>query len=148
FTSTDETVAEVDPSGTVRVTGHGLGAVTAWYSSKLAVARVISPYEHAIPDDAFAAGPDANLIDRAVLRQLRRLNLKPSPPAGDAAFVRRAYLDTIGRLPTPEEAAAFVADPSADKHRSLADRLLQRPEFVDYWTYKWCDILLVTGSKL
>jgi hypothetical protein len=85
---------------------------------------------------------------RRALAQLRELNLQPSPAASDAAFVRRAYLDTIGRLPTPEEARQFTADKSPGKHERLADLLLARPEFVDFWTYKWSDLFLVSGAKL
>ncbi|MFN0129525.1 MAG: DUF1549 and DUF1553 domain-containing protein, partial [Verrucomicrobiales bacterium] len=118
------------------------------YSSQIVIARVTSPYPHEIADSVFAEAPRANFIDERVLEQLRRLNLKPSPPASDSTFVRRAYLDTIGRLPTPAETGAFVADTSVDKHARLADRLLAREEFVDYWTYKWSDLLLVSGAKL
>ena len=71
-----------------------------------------------------------NLVDRHVLTQLRA-NLKPSPPSTDSEFIRRAYLDTIGILPTPAEARAFLADSAADKRSKLVDRLLERPEFVD-----------------
>jgi hypothetical protein len=83
-----------------------------------------------------------------VLAKLQSLNIPPSPPASDAEFLRRAYLDTIGTLPTPEEARAFLADNSADKRDKLIDALLARPEFVDYWTYKWSDLLLVNGKLL
>lgn len=148
FTSTDETVASVDGAGKVSIIGPGEGAITAWYSSQIVIARVTSPYPHEVPDSVYAEAPRANFIDELVLEQLRRLNLKPSPAATDATFVRRAYLDTIGRLPTPAETSAFVADSSADKYARLADRLLAREEFVDYWAYKWSDLLLVSGAKL
>jgi hypothetical protein len=46
------------------------------------------------------------------------------------------------------EARAFFADTSPDKRDRLIDQLLARPEFVDYWTYKWCDVLTVTGERL
>jgi hypothetical protein len=148
FTSTDETVASVDGVGKVSIIGPGEGSITAWYSSQIVIARVTSPYPHEVPDSVYAEAPRANYIDDLVLEQLRRLNLKPSPPASDATFVRRAYLDTIGRLPTPGETRAFVADTSPEKYARLADRLLAREEFVDYWTYKWSDLLLVSGAKL
>lgn len=148
FTSTDETIASVDGAGNVSVVGPGEGAVTAWYSSQIVIARVTSPYPHEVPATVFAGAPRASFVDELVLEQLRRLNLKPSPAAPDATFVRRAYLDTIGRLPTPGETRAFVADPAADKFERLADQLLAREEFVDYWTYKWSDLLLVSGAKL
>ncbi len=148
FTSTDETVASVDGMGKVSIIGPGEGAITAWYSSQIVIARVTSPYPHEVSDSVYAEAPRANVIDDLVLEQLRRLNLKPSPPASDATFVRRAYLDTIGRLPTPDETRAFVADTSPEKYSRLADRLLAREEFVDYWSYKWSDLLLVSGAKL
>ena len=148
FTSADESVATIDPTGQVTVVGHGEGAVTAWFSSQIAVARVVVPFPHAIPAEVFSGAARANLIDDFVLEQLQKLHLKPSPPCDDATFIRRAYLDTIGRLPTPEEVHRYLDDKSPAKRERLVDLLLARPEFIDYWTYKWSDILLVNGSKL
>ncbi|NBW85417.1 MAG: DUF1549 domain-containing protein, partial [Planctomycetia bacterium] len=148
FTSTDETITTIDPSGLVTVVGHGEGAVTAWFSSQIALARVVVPFPHEIPPTVFAETPRANLIDDLVLEQLQKLRLRPSPPCDDATFIRRAFIDTIGRLPTPEEVRGYLEDTSATKRDRLVDQLLARPEFVDYWTYKWSDILLVSGSKL
>jgi Protein of unknown function (DUF1553)/Protein of unknown function (DUF1549)/Bacterial Ig-like domain (group 2) len=148
FTSTDETIATVDQSGRVKVIGHGEGAVTVWYASKISVARVVSAFPNSVAAGVYATVPQAGFIDALVLEKLAQLQIPPSPAAEDAVFLRRAFLDTIGRLPSPEEARAFLTDPAQDRHRSLVDRLLQRPEFVDYWTYKWSDVLLVTGSKL
>ena len=148
FSATDETVATVDPSGVATVVGHGESAVTAWFSSQIAVARVVSPFPHAVPPAVYAAAPRANFIDDLVLAQLQELHLKPSPACSDETFIRRAYLDTIGRLPTPEEVRGYVADTAPRKRERLVELLLARPEFVDYWAYKWSDVLLVTGSKL
>ncbi len=148
FTSADEAVATVDDRGTLTGIAHGAGAITVWYSSQLATARVISPFPHALDDSVYSGAPRSSFIDDHVLAHLQKLRLRPSPPADDATFVRRAFLDTIGRLPTPDEARAFAADAAPDKHARLADALLARPEFVDYWAYKWADVLLVTSSKL
>jgi len=148
FTSADETVATVDPTGSVSVIGHGAGAVTAWFSSQIAVANVIAPFSHAVSAADYAAAPRANLIDDHNLAQLEQLHLKPSPPCDDATFLRRAFLDTIGRLPSPEEVREYLADRSPAKKERLAAFLLARPEFVDYWAYKWSDVLLVSGGKL
>jgi len=148
FTSTDEAIATVDAGGKTSVIGHGEGAVTAWFSSKIAVARIVAPFPHDVPADVFTKAPRANLIDDLVLVQLQKLRLKPSPPCDDATFLRRAFLDTIGRLPSPEEVHGFREDTSPGKRERLVELLLARPEFVDYWTYKWSDVLLVTGSKL
>jgi hypothetical protein len=148
YASTNEVVCQVDPDGAIRVTGHGEGAVTAWYASKIVIARVTSPYDNVVPAQAFADAPRRNFIDKLVLEKLESLRLPPSPRAGDAEFLRRVFLDTIGTLPTEEEARAFLADQRSDKRDRLIESLLARPEFVDYWTYKWSDLLLINGQRL
>ena len=55
--------------------------------------------------------------------------------------MRRVYLDIIGRLPTPEEAEAFLADTCSEKRENLVDALLERPEYADHWAMKWVDLL-------
>jgi Protein of unknown function (DUF1553)/Protein of unknown function (DUF1549)/Bacterial Ig-like domain (group 2) len=148
FASTNEAVATVDDDGRIKVLGHGGGAVTVWYSSKIANLRITSPYDAAVPDEVFAKAPRKNFIDELILKQLQLLRLPPSPPSEDVTFVRRAYLDTIGKLPTPDEVRSFLADQKPDKRDRLIDSLLSRPEFVDYWAYQWSDVLLVNGSIL
>jgi hypothetical protein len=148
FTATDATVATVDGNGMATAIGHGSGAITAWFSSQIAVGRVTAPFPNEIPQSTFDDAPRANLIDDLVLEQLARLRLAPSPACDDATFLRRAYLDTIGRLPTTDEVRDYLADSSPKKRERLVDLLLARPEFVDYWSYKWADIFLVTGSAL
>jgi hypothetical protein len=148
FESTNEAVATVDESGAAQVVGFGEGAITAWFASKIAIARVTSPYANEPLPDALGDFTPQNFIDELVARQLRRLNLPPSPRISDAGFIRRAFIDTIGTLPTAEEVRAFLADASEDKRERLVDELLARPEFVDYWTYKWSDVLLINGRLL
>ncbi len=148
FTSANGAVTEVDQLGKVSVIGHGESAVTAWYSSKIGIARVTSPFPNKVDSELFASSIRVNFIDELVLEQLQRLNLPPSPLALDEVFLRRAFLDTIGKLPTMEERKAFLSDDAKDKRSQLIDKLLQRPEFVDYWTYQWSDMLLVNGTKL
>ncbi len=85
-------------------------------------------------------------LDRLVFTQLERLNLQPVL-CSDAVFVRRAFLDVIGTLPTAKEARAFLEDPdTANKRRLLIDRLLERDEFADYWAMKWADILRIKAE--
>ena len=76
-----------------------------------------------------------------VWAKLKKLGIAPSRPAGDATFHRRAFLDAIGRLPTPDETRAFLADPDPGKRDRLVDRLLDRPEYADHWANKWADLL-------
>jgi hypothetical protein len=148
FTSSDESVALIDQTGRLTVMGEGEGFVSGWYLSQNAVATVSVPYQRPVDPALFANSPRNNFIDELVLAQLKRLNLPPSQPAGDEEFLRRVYIDTIGTLPTAEEARAFFADSSPDKRHKLIDALLERPEFIDYWTYKWSDLLLVNSEKL
>jgi len=148
YTSTNESVAAVDEQGLVHVMGHGEGAVTAWYLSQVVVATVASPYESAIDAQVYAKAGARNFVDDVILDKLASLNVAPSPPASDAEFLRRVFVDTIGVLPTAEEARGFLADDAPDKRDALIDSLLARPEFVDYWAYKWSDLFLVNGQKL
>ncbi len=148
YTSSNEAVATVDEHGMVKVVGSGEGAVTAWFSSQIVIARVTVPFPQTIEASEFVSAPRRNFVDDLVLNQLQRLNLKPSPRCSDDVFIRRAYLDTIGTLPTSTEVRAFVADQSADKRDRLIESLLARPEFVDYWTYRWSDLLLLNGTEL
>lgn len=148
FTSADETVARVESDGKVTVIGPGEGAITAWFASKIVIGRVTVPFGHQVPTEIYAAEPRRNFIDEQVLAKLQTLRLKPSPVTTDAEFVRRVYLDTIGTLPKLDETRAFLADTSADKRERLIESLLARPEFVDYWTYKWSDMLLINGQRL
>jgi hypothetical protein len=150
WSSADETVCRVDDHGQAQVIGPGEGAIVAWFASKLAIARVTVPFSDAPGQPpATALGPKPrNFIDDQVDKQLARLNLPPSPACTDAEFIRRATVDTIGRLPTIDEVRSFLVDPSTTRRDALIVALLARPEFSDYWTYKWSDLLMLNGTRL
>jgi hypothetical protein len=150
WSSADESVCRVDEDGKTQVIGPGEGAIVAWYASKLAIARVTVPYEGQPSGRAETVDrrKPRNFIDEQVDKQLARLNLPASPACTDAEFVRRAYVDTIGRPPTVEEARAFLADAAPARRDALIESLLGRPEFADYWTYKWSDLLMLNGTRL
>tara|TARA_R110002096_G_scaffold288403_3_gene482145 strand:+ start:2169 stop:4643 length:2475 start_codon:yes stop_codon:yes gene_type:complete len=148
FSSSNEAVALVSEEGVAEIIGNGEGAVTAWFSSRIVMARLSVPWLNEIPEKVFADASRANFIDDHVLAQLQRLNLKPSPRAGDSDFLRRAYIDAIGVLPEPEETRRFLADENPDKRAKVIDSLLEREEFVDYWAYRISDMMLVSGAKL
>ncbi|OGV70152.1 MAG: hypothetical protein A2283_06575 [Lentisphaerae bacterium RIFOXYA12_FULL_48_11] len=85
-------------------------------------------------------------IDRMVFARLEKLGIQPANICSDAVFVRRAFLDVIGTLPTAKEAKEFIKDTNPKKREELIDELLKREEFIDYWTMKWCDILRVKAE--
>lgn len=148
YSAANNAVTQVDDDGAVRVVGCGEGAITAWYLSRIAIATITVPHTNAVSSDLFAQAPRRNFIDELVLEKLQALNIPPSPRANDAEFIRRAFLDTIGILPSVSETRSFLDDKSPGKRDRLIEELLNRPEFADYWTYKWSDLLLVSSRKL
>jgi hypothetical protein len=148
FTSSEDLVAGVSLDGKVTVVSHGEAAVSVLFGNLVASATITSAYGGSVDPKVFAAAPRHNFIDGLILKKLERLRLPPSPGCTDAEFIRRAFLDAAGILPTPAEVKAFLNDRSPDKRARLIDRLLERPEFVDYWAYKWSDMLLITTRRL
>ena len=148
FTSTDQAIANVTADGKVKVEDSGQGAILVWYGSKVDLARITVPFTNQVDSAIFDSAPKANLIDDLNLRQLSQLNLPPSPRCDDSTFLRRASLDTIGRLPTLEQREQFFSQPEHRRRDWLIDHLLSHEDFIDYWTYKWCDLLLINGTKL
>ena len=148
FSSSNESVASVDQDGRLIVTGPGAGAVTAWFASQTVISRITCAFPNDVPEDVYENLPRRNFIDELVAAKLSELRLEPSPQCSDVEFVRRAYLDVIGTLPIPTEVREFLADTTEGKRDRLIESLLARPEFVDYWAYKWSDVLLVNGNLL
>ncbi len=148
FASSEDLVATVDEDGKATVAGHGEAAVSVLYSNLVASCRIASPLPNKIAPAVFAKSPRHNFIDDLVLKKLQALRIPPSGPCTDNEFIRRAYLDAAGILPRPEEVKKFLADPRPDRRAKLIDALLERPEFVDYWAYKWSDLLLISSRKL
>ena len=148
YSSSDQTVADVDEHGRITVQGHGEGAVVVWFSSQLVLARVGVPFDNPISEDVFANLPESSFIDTLVNDKLQQLRLEPSPRCTDAEFLRRAFLDAIGRPPTETEAVAFLKQRDPQKRIQLVDQLLTHEDYVDYWTFKWSDLLLVNGRRL
>jgi hypothetical protein len=94
------------------------------------------------PTPAVPHGP----IDELVFNHLKQLGIQPANLASDSVFLRRAFLETIGTLPTAEEARQFLADPNPAKRAELIDKLLERDEFADFWANKWSDLLRIKAE--
>lgn len=139
FTVNTERVAKVGDTGLVNASELGETAIFARYENLFAVANcIVLP-----PDKGFVPSPVPadSLVDRAVGQKLNELRITPSALAADEHFLRRVSVDLTGVQPTPERVLAFVADTDPQKRPKLVEALLQRPEFVDWWSLRWGDLL-------
>ncbi len=119
----------------------GEATIMARYMGVIATWSTAIPRDGIVSESQYAEVPKNNFIDELVLQKLKELNIVPSATCSDATFLRRAMLDVIGRLPTPEEARAFLDDSVPGKRERLIDALLQREEYADFWANKWADLL-------
>lgn len=147
FQSNQEGIAAVDETGLVTTSEvPGQVAVMASFMGEVGLFQAIVPRPGANTESpALGAG---NFIDRLVAARLSKLNIAASPLAEDAEFLRRVFLDVIGTLPTSAEAKQFLNDALPEKRTRLVDDLLVRPEFADFWTLKWADLLRVDRAVL
>jgi len=152
WTSTNEAVCTVDEAGKVTVIGSGEGAIMAWYSSQIAIARITVPYPVIDPGKESAklieTRKPRGFIDEMIDHQLKRLNLPASGACSDQVFVRRVYIDTVGRLPEESEVRQFLTDSRKEKRDLLIDQLLASNDFVDYWSYQFSDVMMINGTLL
>jgi WD40 repeat protein/mono/diheme cytochrome c family protein len=94
--------------------------------------------------------PTYSKIDKLVAAKWKRMKILPSGLCTDAEFVRRVSLDLTGLPPTSDDLRKFLADPrdSRVKRDELVDRLIGSPDFIDFWTNKWADLLQVNRKFL
>ncbi len=94
--------------------------------------------------------PANNHIDELVAAKLKRTKTLPSGECNDYEFVRRVYLDLTGLPPTPEQVQSFVDDKRETKLKrdELIDHLVGNADYVDFWTNKWADLLMVNRKYL
>ena len=149
YESKDTPVAEVSPTGEVTSVRWGGTAVIARFLGVVDASFVTIP--RVSKTDVASQAPEFtpnNFIDEFVLAKLKKLNIRPSALTTDDAFMRRVYLDTIGRLPTSDEVKAFLADTGPDKRSKLIDTLLDTPEWVNLRTLKLADMLRIHPRQL
>lgn len=129
----DEGSVEVDERGHVHVLRAGRQHVLVRYLTQIRVVTITTP----LTDEPLGLKdlPRQNWIDDPINQTLVDLGLAPVPRASDSVLLRRVMLDLAGRLPTPAERSAYLADPREDKYERLVKRLIVTDDFADYWTY-------------
>ncbi|MGD9857743.1 MAG: DUF1549 domain-containing protein [Planctomycetaceae bacterium] len=159
YDSLGEGVATVDGSGLVSIVGPGQAAVMVRFQGQAKVSMALVPFhETETSSSALARFEPRNSVDEAIRAHWRRLNVQPSELCSDAEFVRRAFLDAIGTLPSREKVEAFLRSDAADKHEQLVDELLgltgdpardvYTSEWSAYWALKWGDLLRNNRTKV
>lgn len=146
YSSNDEGIATINPNGQITVHNRGVTAIMIRFLDHVAAAQIGVPFQDALPLSELA---QRNFIDQHVAAELRRWRIPPSPLSSDTEFLRRSTLDLAGRLPTTAEVRSFLAQSSSPAKRSdLIERLLRTDEFVDFWTLKFADLLLIHSKRL
>jgi hypothetical protein len=145
FDSLNDAIAAVTPAGLVTAKAKGETHIMIRFGGQAAVVQVTLPYATLAQ---YPDMPGSNFIDEKLIGKWKDLGLTPSPSCSDEEFFRRIHLDTIGTLPSPADVKAFLADMSPDKRGQAIERVLNRPEFVDYWALKWGDLLRINRAQL
>eukprot|EP00456_Euglypha_rotunda_P085356 TRINITY_DN860_c1_g1_i6.p1 TRINITY_DN860_c1_g1~~TRINITY_DN860_c1_g1_i6.p1 ORF type:complete len:818 (-),score=242.23 TRINITY_DN860_c1_g1_i6:150-2603(-) len=146
FTSSNESVGSVNVQGLVTKNGRGEAAILGRYLDKMSTTYLT--FLEDVPGFAWNNPQEQNFVDNAIFEKLKQLQILPSEICADDEFLRRVTLDLTGRLPTSEEATAFLADQSPAKRVTVVDRLLDSNEFASFWALKWADVLRSNSKKL
>jgi hypothetical protein len=146
YSSSSESVAHVGDGGVVEKVSRGETAILARYLDKMATSYIT--FLEDVPGFAWNNAPEKNFIDTLVNAKLKQLQILPSDLCSDEEFLRRAWLDATGRLPTVEEAQAFLADQNPSKRDQLIDTLVDSDDYASFWTLMTGDILRSNAKKL
>jgi hypothetical protein len=141
----NDSIAAITPTGLVTAKSPGETHIMVRFGGQAGIAQVTLPFGKL---DVYPNVPANNFIDERLIAHWKNLGLTPSPLCPDEEFLRRLYLDAIGTLPTPDEIRAFLADTTPNKRVQAIDRVLERPEFIDWWALKWGDLLRINRTAL
>ncbi|MFN7765766.1 MAG: DUF1553 domain-containing protein [Planctomycetaceae bacterium] len=146
YSSSAETVARVGEDGLVEKVSRGETAILARYLDKMATSYIT--FLEDVPGFAWNNPPENNFVDTYVFGKLKQLQILPSELCSDEEFLRRAYLDATGRLPTVEESERFLSDASPNKRDLLVDALVETDDFASNWTLTLGDVLRANAKRL
>jgi len=145
FDALNDGVAAVTPVGIVSAKDAGETHVMVRFGGQAVVAQVTLPFARI---EKYPELPANNFIDAKLIAKWKQLGLTPSELSSDDEFLRRLYLDAIGTLPTPAEVRAFLEDKDPQKRAKAIDKVLERPEYLDWWALKWGDLLRINRTAL
>jgi len=134
FEANNTALATTNETGLIETSDlPGKVAVMVRYSGQVSVCSISIPL--GAPMDVL---PDpTNFVDELVFANLKEIGIPPSSLCDDATFLRRVTLDIAGRLPTEEESTEFLAEADLNKRDRVIDRLLDSPEYADFFANKW-----------
>ena len=144
FLSNNDTSATIDPSGRVKAGQRGEAFVMARFATFTVGSQVI-----VIPkglEYQWPKVPENNYIDTLVFNKHKKLRILPSETCTDEVFLRRAYLDVVGVLPTREEVERFLVGAAEGRRERLIDELLGRKEFIELWVMKFSELLKIRSD--
>ncbi|MDX1962892.1 MAG: DUF1549 domain-containing protein [Pirellulales bacterium] len=143
FFSNDGNVIDIQPTGLLTAVRPGETSIRAHFMTQVETCVMTVPMPGVADTQADTATmpTPAGFIDEWIFKKLSALRIPASPDATDVEFMRRVYLDLIGTLPTAAEVRQFIQNPSTNKREQLIDQLLARPEYIDYWTLFYADLL-------
>ncbi len=142
----DDSAATIDGKGKVTLLRRAETDLVVRYGSQVVSARVGTVINPDLKYD-FAGRARKNFIDDELLKRLAALKVPPSPPASDAAFLRRVSLDLTGQQPRPEQVREYLADKDPERRVKLVDRLLKDRDFNRFWEIKLGDMLEITSAR-
>jgi Protein of unknown function (DUF1553)/Protein of unknown function (DUF1549) len=148
YDSMDEALLSVDEAGRVKAIGKGQAPIMVRFEGQAQISTFVVPYAKSVQ---LAGWKSNNFVDDLAAKKFRELGIEPSPLCDDATFVRRAFFDAIGTIPSIAETKAFLASNDPRKREKLIDRLLgltgdpkldvYNDRYAAFWTLKWSDLI-------
>ena len=138
YEANEKAMAETSETGRVQLFDlPGDVAVMVRYQGKVSTFRATVPLGAPVEKLPASRG----FVDDLVFAKLKTIGMPPSDIADDGTFIRRVTLDITGRLPTAAEMKDFMASKDAAKRSALIDRLLDSPDYAEYFANKWSALL-------
>ena len=147
FTPEDTSAIKINPATAIaKLNRRGRHIIIARYLTEVIPIEFIAPLNETTDISSNTNNVVEKtdvIIDSEIQKLLSTLRLPVSPNADDATFLRRVTLDLTGRLPTPENVNAFLAETDTKKRETLVNTLLASEEFNVYWTLQLAKLFRV-----